>query len=54
VAFANGFGNDGRGHALRLRDAGIAATEYAACLTERQPVRAVRAFFELLDESAPA
>ena len=52
VVFASEFGNDARLHALRLRDVEIEATEYAACLTERQPVRAVRAFFDLLGEAA--
>lgn len=53
VIFASELGNDDRLHGLRLRDAEAEATEYAACLAERQPVRTVRAFFELLGEAAP-
>ncbi|MCH8926981.1 MAG: hypothetical protein IH924_12745 [Proteobacteria bacterium] len=47
------FGHDPRLHRLRLRDAKVQAVEYAACLRERRPVRVVRAFFDLLQESAP-
>jgi len=54
VIFASEFGGDDRLHGLRLRDVDVEATEYAACLTERQSVRAVRAFFELLGETSPA
>jgi len=53
IIFASEFGSDDRLHGLRLRDVDAEATEYAACLTERQPVRTVRAFFELLGETAP-
>jgi aminoethylphosphonate catabolism LysR family transcriptional regulator len=53
IIFASEFGSDDRLHGLRLRDVDVEATEYVACLTERQPVRAVRAFFELLAESTP-
>ncbi|MHA1600974.1 MAG: LysR substrate-binding domain-containing protein, partial [Alphaproteobacteria bacterium] len=48
IIFASEFGSDDRLHGLSLRDVDVEATEYAACLTERQSVRAVRAFFELL------
>ena len=33
-----------------LRDVKLEAVEYAACLSDRRAVRAVRAFFELLGE----
>ena len=52
VVFESEFGRDPRLHRLRLRDAEVQATEYAACLKERRPVRVVRAFFDLLQESA--
>ncbi len=42
------FGSDTRLHALEVRDAELAQTEYVVCLEERRPLRAVRAFFELL------
>lgn len=54
IIFASELGTDDRLHGLRLRDVEVESTEYAACLTERQSVRAVRAFFELLGESTPA
>ncbi len=41
-------GADPRLHALSIREAGLEVTEYAACLVERQSVRVVAAFFELL------
>jgi len=41
-------GVDPRLHALSIREAGLEVTEYAACLVERQSVRVVAAFFELL------
>ncbi|MCH8001453.1 MAG: LysR family transcriptional regulator, partial [Proteobacteria bacterium] len=53
VVFESEFGHDPRLHRLRLRDAKLQAVEYAACLRERRPVRVVRAFFDLLQESAP-
>lgn len=53
IVFASELGSDDRLHGLRLRDVEVEATEYAACLTERQSVRAVRAFLELLGETAP-
>lgn len=44
------FGSDTRLHALEVRDAELAQTEYVVCLEERRPLRAVRAFFEVLNE----
>ncbi|MFQ5467393.1 MAG: LysR substrate-binding domain-containing protein [Kiloniellaceae bacterium] len=52
VVFESEFGRDDRLHALALRDVDVEAIEYAACLSERRPVRVVRAFFELLRETA--
>lgn len=52
VVFAGEFGRDERLHRLALRDVKLEAVEYAACLHERRPLRAVRAFFELLQEQA--
>ena len=54
VVFESEFGSDPRLHALAFRDAGLEATEYAACLEDRRPVRVVRAFFDLLRETYPA
>ncbi len=53
VVFESEFGRDSRLHRLRLRDVKLQAVEYAACLSERRPVRVVRAFFDLLEEMAP-
>lgn len=50
VVIESEFGRDGRLHMLSLRDAKLEAVEYAACLSDRRAVRAVRAFFELLGE----
>ena len=50
VVFESEFGRDDRLHRLTLRDVEIEAVEYAACLAERRTVRAVRAFFELVEE----
>ncbi len=47
------FGRDDRLHALAVRDAALASTEYVVCLAERRDLRIVRAFFELLAERAP-
>ncbi len=44
-------GVDPRVHALAIREAGLEVTEYAACLAERQSVRVVAAFFELVKET---
>ena len=44
-------GVDPRLHALAIRESGLEVTEYAACLVERRSVRAVAAFFNLLQES---
>ncbi len=54
AVFESEFGRDPRLHRLQLRDAMLQAVEYAACLTERRPVRVVRAFFDLLQETAPS
>ncbi len=54
VVFESEFGSDPRLHALAFRGAGLEATEYAACLEDRRPVRVVRAFFDLLRETSPA
>lgn len=50
VVFESEFGRDARLHRLALRDIALESVEYAVCLQERRPVRAVRAFFELLQE----
>lgn len=50
VVFESEFGRDDRLHRLSLRDVALEAVEYAVCLEERRPLRAVRAFFELLGE----
>ncbi len=52
VVFESEFGHDPRLHRLELRDAKLQAVEYAACLQERRPVRVVRAFFDLVQETA--
>jgi aminoethylphosphonate catabolism LysR family transcriptional regulator len=44
-------GVDPRLHAIAIRESGLEVTEYAACLAERQSVRVVAAFFDLLKES---
>jgi len=44
-------GVDARLHAIAIRESGLEVTEYAACLAERQSVRVVSAFFDLLKES---
>lgn len=44
------FGNDSRLHALNVVDAELEMKEYLACLSERRPLRIVRAFFELVAE----
>jgi aminoethylphosphonate catabolism LysR family transcriptional regulator len=54
VVFESEFGRDPRLHRLHFRDADLRAVEYAACLQERRPVRVVHAFFDLLQEMAPA
>lgn len=54
IVFESEFGRDDRLHRLSLRDAALEAVEYAACLQERRPVRAVRAFFDLVQESVAA
>lgn len=41
-------GVDPRLHAIAIRESGLEVTEYAACLAERQSVRVVAAFFDLL------
>ena len=46
-------GVDPRLHAIAIRESGLEVTEYAACLAERQSVRVVAAFFDLLKESKP-
>jgi len=48
VVFESEFGRDERLHRLALRDVRIEAVEYAACLRERQSLRTVGAFFDLL------
>ena len=53
VVFESEFGHAPRLHRLELRDANLQAVEYAACLQERRPVRVVRAFFDLVQETAP-
>ncbi len=53
AVFESEFGRDPRLHRLQLRDVDLHAVEYAACLQERRPVRVVRAFFDLLQETAP-
>ncbi|MEE8188127.1 MAG: LysR substrate-binding domain-containing protein [Kiloniellales bacterium] len=52
VVFEGEFGRDPRLHRLALRDVELEAVEYAVCLEERRPVRVVRAFFDLLQETA--
>ena len=52
AVFESEFGNDDRLHLLAVRDAGLLATEYAACLQDRQNTPIVRAFFELLPAKA--
>jgi aminoethylphosphonate catabolism LysR family transcriptional regulator len=52
VVFESEFGRDERLHRLSLRDVDLEAVEYAACLQDRRPVRVVRAFFDLLQETA--
>ena len=44
-------GVDPRLHAIAIRESGLEVTEYAACLAERQSVRVVAAFFDLLEKS---
>jgi len=53
VVFESEYGRDARLHRLSLRDVALEAVEYAVCLEDRRPLRAVRAFFELVQE-APA
>ena len=53
AVFESEFGRDPRLHRLQIRDVDLHAVEYAACLQERRPVRVVRAFFDLLQETAP-
>ncbi|MEE8501809.1 MAG: LysR substrate-binding domain-containing protein [Kiloniellales bacterium] len=53
LVFESEFGRDGRLHALALADAPLEAVESAACLEDRRAVRVVRAFFDLLRETAP-
>ena len=53
VVFESEFLRDPRLHGLRLADAQLEATLYAACLEDRRAVRVVRAFFDLLRESLP-
>lgn len=53
VVFESEFGRDARLHRLNLRDVKLQAIEYAACLADRRPLRVVRAFFDLLQETAP-
>ena len=44
-------GVDPRLHAIAIRESGLEVTEYVACLAERQSVRVVAAFFDLLKKS---
>ncbi len=53
LVFESEFGRDGRLHALALADSPLEAVESAACLEDRRAVRVVRAFFDLLRETAP-
>ena len=48
AVFESEFGNDDRLHPLRLRDAALRATEYAACLWDRRDSPVVTAFLALL------
>lgn len=50
--FESEFGNDGRLVLLTVRDPGLQATEYAACLRDRRGAPIVRAFFDLLPQTA--
>ena len=52
--FESEFGNDDRLHPLTIRDKGLEAVEYAACLAERRDDPVVRAFFALLPDLGPA
>lgn len=53
VVFESELGPDLRLQALEVVDADLEAREFAACLHDRRPVNAVRAFFELVRELAP-
>jgi aminoethylphosphonate catabolism LysR family transcriptional regulator len=52
AVFESEFGNDDRLHFLKVRDAGLEATEYAACLADRRNAPVVSAFFALLPNAA--
>lgn len=52
AVFESEFGHDERLRRVAIRDARVESTEYAACLKERLSVRVVRAFFDLLGETA--
>ena len=54
AVFESEFGNDDRLHPLALRDATLAATEYAACLQDRRATPVVSAFLEMVPEGAAA
>ncbi|RMD60975.1 MAG: LysR family transcriptional regulator [Alphaproteobacteria bacterium] len=54
IVFESEFGHDTRLHRLRVRDIDLKAVEVAACLNERRALRAVRAFFTVLAQIAPA
>jgi aminoethylphosphonate catabolism LysR family transcriptional regulator len=53
AVFESEFGHDSRLRRIAIRDVRIESTEYAACLKERLSVRAVRAFFDLLEPRRP-
>jgi aminoethylphosphonate catabolism LysR family transcriptional regulator len=46
------FGRDPRVRALEVVDAELASTEYVVCLAERQSLRIVSAFLELVEQAA--
>ena len=50
AVFESEFGNDDRLHALTIRDSGLQAIEYAACLADRCDSPVVKAFLALLPE----
>lgn len=50
TVFESEFGTDHRLRPLAIRDRGLEAMEYVACLSERRDSPVVRAFFELLPE----
>jgi len=54
TVFESEFGRDARLHRLTLRGVALEAVEYAVCLQARRPIRAVRAFFELVQDGALA